>query len=333
MARPPARPRGPKPLAKKRRGKSAAPPRLRARVAAAPKARVKKTPKSKGAGRKGHPIHGNMFSITHSIPTPVAQACGSALPYSGIFRRELTVNTTERVLVFFTNTGRAGTVATVVGLSNPPVATAQTIPTLALADDAGGPTSAKAMKAGVFVSCVTAPLNRAGRVTVLNAKQRILLPAGPGSMSLAQFNTVIDAIKAHPDSLSYTASDFTHPTGFHCHPVDSRVYDQFFDFHGAVSADDMVRSLAVWPGVDPFPRPLSGIVMIFELPPTPQEYTLSFRASFYTRWPLNTIPGQTQRKIPTAPLGMINNHMTLIENVGSRGVPENMDLDNRYLRG
>lgn len=272
--------------------------------------------------KKRHPVHGNMFSLSHNIPTPVAEACGSALPYSGIFRRELTISTAERAIVIFSNVARAGTVALVIGNGATPGLTTQTIPTLALADDAGGPTSAKSMKAAVTLVSATAPLSRAGRITVLNSKQRFFLAATPSTSTQANWNTFIDTVKAHPDAKSYSATDFAHPVTFHCHPVDSRRYNEFVDFFGAVSADEFMRSLAVWPGSDPYARPMSSVIMIFEQPPTAQEYTASFRAAYYTRWPLNTIPGQTQRPVPTAPLSNINAHQQALERLGSQGVPD-----------
>lgn len=323
MARAKARPVRSAP--RKRKG-ARPPPRLQARLAQATR-RVRKKPKPKSAkksqGRAIPKTHGNMFSITHPIPTPVAEACGSALPYAGIFRHELAVST-ERVVVLFSNVGRSGTVALVVGLPTAGAAglTVRTIPTLSLGDDAGGPTSCKAMKGCFSLVNVTAPLNRAGRVTVLNSKQRFLVGAPFSTMTLAQWATFVDTVKTHPDAVSYGGHDFEHPVSFHTYPVDSRAYGEFHDFAGATTSDEFGRSIAIWPGVDPYVRPMSCIVTIFEIPPSTQEYTLSFRAAYYTRWPLNTIPGQTQRRIPTAPLDLINRHVQAMEAAGSRGAPD-----------
>jgi hypothetical protein len=51
---------------------------------------------------------------------------------------------------------------------------------------------------------------------------------------------------------------------------------------------------------------MSSIWVIMEAPSVAQAYTLQFSGSWYTRWPLDTVPGQSMRPVPTAPASAIN---------------------------
>jgi len=268
----------------------------------------------------GTNLSSNIFSTLHSLPTPVAQACGAALPYSGISRLDSTVGTADRVVLIATNTGNSANVILRITLGGSPGYGMSYIPVLGAADDAGGPTSGRAMKLALEMVNSTPLLNMGGRVTVLNARQRLLLPAAPSVMTTAQWNSVLVDVRTHPDARSYGGCDFQLPKIFTAHPVDD-AYNEFDEWRGTTSVDLYADHWAVWPSSLPQKRKMSAIIAVFEAAPSSQDYTITTHASFYTRWGLNTVPGQTQTPVPTAPLTVINDHLAHIENTGSDAVP------------
>lgn len=282
-------------------------------------ARAKPRPKALASRKPASSILSNMFSTSHAAPAPVGIACGDAFPYHGLIRQDAALTIVERYLLVVANTGRAGTVAELVRLTAVPTHTLYTVSTLALADDAGGPTSGRAMKLSLTMVNSTQLLAMGGRVTVLNAKQRVALPAAPNVMTLAQYNTFLNEIRQHPDSQSYSGVDFREPQMFTAHPVDDE-FTHFEEWIGTMSVDGLADHYAVWPGGVPQPRRMSTIFVVFEVPAAPQDYTFTIRPSFYTRWPLSTVPGQAQKPIPTAPLQLINQHVVQASALGKYAV-------------
>merc|ERR1711964_258984 len=51
---------------------------------------------------------------------------------------------------------------------------------------------------------------------------------------------------------------------------------------------------------------MSVIAYVFDQVADPQDYSVTVRASFYTRWPLTTVPGQSMKPIPTASPKIVN---------------------------
>lgn len=287
-------------------------------------------PRKKAARRKpkgkrekmtggGSSVLANIFSTLHPMPTPVAQACGTALPFSGVSRFDFN-QSTDRTIIFAANTGTSAMTSLRVTLGGTPGLTLSNIPVINASDSTGGPTSGKAMKLSLDLVNSTSLLNMGGRVTVLNARQRVLLPAAPASMSSAQWNLFIADVRNHPDARSYGGADFREPKMFLAHPVDDG-YNEFEEWLGTTNADRYCDHFAVWSGSVPQKRRMSTIIMVFESPPSTQEYTVSIRSSYYTRWPLSSVPGQTQRQVPTAPLTVINAHAISAESMGSDAVP------------
>jgi hypothetical protein len=92
------------------------------------------------------------------------------------------------------------------------------------------------------------------------------------------------------------------PTDFISHVVDPVDYDSFGEWHGTYTADEFGEHWAIWPGAVPALRPMSTLFIIFDEPAADQAYTFSVRASFYNRWPLDTVGGQVMHPVPlTAP--------------------------------
>jgi len=124
----------------------------------------------------------------------------------------------------------------------------------------------------------------------------------------------MDSIKDHPLVKAYDGADFKrldrhgrHPT-FICDVVDGVDYENFRPWSGMESSDGFFSHVFSWSGMDnaAHERPMSTVFVLFEVPVNSQVYTLSARASFYTRWPLTTVPGQTQMDIPVSSLERIN---------------------------
>lgn len=162
------------------------------------------------------------------------------------------------------------------------------------------------MKAGVTVVNRTQLLDMGGQVSVLNSSQRVSLPAAPSAMSQAQWSTFFDEIVSHPKSRIYSGADFKKPKTFVTHPLDQTDYLHYEGWHGTLTADEFWAHIAIWPGLAPDPRPMSTVFVVLEVPAVENTYECKSRGSYYTRWPLNTVPGQAQRPVPTAAAGVIN---------------------------
>lgn len=245
------------------------------------------------------------MSPLHPMLVPVPRAQGTALPITGMVRVESTL-LAERRIVMVTNGGSSGTIyVELIGTAIPGEAS-RTVPLLATGATTGGATSMRAMKAGLTIENVTAALTRGGRVYVLNAQQRVALPAAPSSLTLVQLNTFADQLIAHPDCRGFSGQDFGTSRHFHCHVADHIEYENFNTNNGASSPDGIYAHAAVWPGSSVAERPMSCIFVVLEIPATAQDYTFTAHGSFYTRWPLDTVGGQVARDIPTASLSALD---------------------------
>lgn len=244
------------------------------------------------------------------IPSLVHQ--GQAFPIHGMSEYEATVGAAGRWALFFTNTGRSGTIGTALswaktGGSSPAINQRMfTLPLLASADDAGGPTSARAMKIGVDVLTNTQVLNRGGAIYVLNSDQRILFPNAPSVMTSTEWNTFWDSVTSHPRRNKLDLCHFDPAQHYYGHVVDDPAYNNFDEFHGTYSLDEFLKHVGLWPGTSPLDRPMSTIIILIDAPATTQVVSFTARASLYTRWTLNTVPGQAQKDIPTASSETLN---------------------------
>lgn len=291
------------------------------------KAAPKQKPKASKPKVKPRPRQariGHVLSPHHSANVPTLLRTGHALPYSGMIRFDLDISPTQTFLFAITNNGVSGTVASFIRgelVAGAFVANgffAYTIPTLALADSAGGPTSARSMKIGVSLVNNTSKFNMGGRVFHLNCQQRIRLAAPPSTMTGAQLSNAINAIKAFPKCVGYSGPHFEESREFTGNVVDNTRYEDFDEFIGTQTVDEFWDHIAIWPGGPTVPgdRPMSTIFLMFTPPAVTNTYTISVRASYYTRWALDTIPGQTMKPIPTADPATINAVHAVAEKVG-----------------
>lgn len=276
----------------------------------------KNGPRKSGLGNSMHP-HSKTL-----IPTAIRS--GDAFPMAGVIRpASLDCAVGDRKLLGVTNFGAAGTVMTIVSVNGINVSrNSYCIPLLALADDAGGPTSARAMKCGLSLVNTSPVLTRCGRVYHLNGTARVFLPALPSLMSSVQWGAFMDSLIAMPNATPYEGDAFGGDgKQFQCNVIDNVDYEDFTPFNGLVTTDEWYQHVAVWPGVTPLPRPMSTCWVIIESPAAgnPQTYNPTATAQFYTRWPLTSVPGQNMTPIPTADNMVINAMHSVSEAAASMG--------------
>lgn len=256
----------------------------------------------------------SVFSPMSPSLVPTLTASGKSFPVTGMYRKTIEHNPNQRRIYVFSNTGESANVMLigsmdVTGSSSPGWDTFSA-PTVALDHSSGaGPTAGRAMKMGATVVNATAKLTASGRVFVLNCDQRLLLGAAPSLLTRSMYNAFCDSVVNHPNSREYSGSDFGRPHSWYSHVVDPVHYEKFTTWQGAQSIDDYAEHWATWEGDAPEDRSMSTIVIVAESPPAVQSYTFSGRGSWYTRWPLNTVLGQTSREIPVASQTTLNAHM------------------------
>lgn len=242
----------------------------------------------------------------HLVPTIVSE--GLAFPMVGSTVQAVNAGTAARTLLAVANTGVAGTVLSYLTNNTTPGLGVNTIPLLANGSDAGGPTSARAMKSGVTIVNRTKLLDQGGQLAVLTASQRVSLPAAPSAMTQAQWNTFLDSIVAHPRSKLYSGSDFQKSKTFINYPLDQSDYIGYQGFHGTLTVDEFWSHIAVWPSSGHEQRPMSTIFIVMETPSATNAYEVKTRSAFYTRWPLDSVPGQAHRPVPVANASVVNQH-------------------------
>jgi hypothetical protein len=253
------------------------------------------------------------------VPAPVNE--GEAFPVFGMARLEL--NMTNRHLLIFSNVGSSAGVGAYI---NPTAAAyaggVMNIATLTSSATAGGPTSGRAMKLGVTLVNVTPSLTRGGRVYVLNANQRILLGASPSTMTEAQWDAVADTVRAHPKVQTFSGSDFSSEKTFVCFPTNDTDYRNYQDWEGTDTASTFLAHLSTFSGASVGdPRPMSTIFVVIDEPAAPQNWSVYVRAAYYTRWPLNSVLGQHNVPVPTAPLATLNAASSVAEGLAGHGRP------------
>jgi hypothetical protein len=280
-------------------------------------------------------------------PVPSVLSDGRALPHTGLISDDFVVHLNRKILLV-TNTGDSGTVGMLVEVdSNGSVVglpVTYTIPTMAQPDADGGPSAARSMKLGVTVINCSNALKRGGRITYLNSSQRLpalsfTLPVPPllhpSNWHYGQYQNLVDGIKSSPYRRRITADDLVTPKQLIAYPVDSISYNKYSSFKGALSSSVFLTPETVEDGVtypahnrthtefldyisvhspgnpEVTPRPMSTIAYIFEPTSEPQDYSLTVRGAYYTRWPLTSVPGQSMKNTPTAPaahLNQLHNH-------------------------
>ena len=251
----------------------------------------------------------NFLDPMSPVAPPTAISSGKALPHNGLVSGDFVVGSTNTTVLVCTNTGDSGTVGVLWNVS--PAGeyvdgeTVFTIPTLALADNEGGASAVRASKLSVTVVNCTNTLKRGGRVTYLNSSQR--LPERKTNAAL-RYAAIIEGVKSSPYRRRITGDQLSHPQQLIGYPVDATRYEEFTPHNGTLTADEFAPYLFRASLTDPAPktRPMSTVVYIFDPVTDPQDYSVTIRASYYTRWPITTVPGQSMTMMPTADPKAIN---------------------------
>lgn len=268
--------------------------------------------KGKGGQGAGRQNAGNMLSFQSSANVPTIVQTGNAYPIRGVIRSGLALLTSPenftRTLICVTNTGISGTaMATLQSDGILVTQTAYTIPLLAAADSAGGPTSGRAMKSGVHIINTSPFLNKGGRVYVLKCTARVRMGQSVVGLTVANFNTLFNTLVAHPDTIQAGGEDFGGKGKMiNNHVVDVQKYEDFAEWNGTQTVVDFFAHVAVWPLLVTKDRPMSSIWVLIETPPAAQTYSVDAHSAFYTRWSVDTVVGQNMVPIPTAPADVLN---------------------------
>lgn len=261
----------------------------------------------------------SVFSPLHPGNVPSSMPEGNAFPVRGMVRANFTTDSTTGWLLLIGQTGQSANVMMSWSNIATPATTSYVVPTLALADDAGGPSAGRAMKAG-FTMVNSSPVTSvSGLVYVLPASQRLLLPAAATSMTQAHVNSVMTAVKAHPETQIFSAGNFVEPRAFYSHVVDDIQYSTYEAWAGTEARDDYVLHAAIWPGANPSPRPLNFFWVYMDSTTLGNTYTVTVDSAFYTRWSLGTIMAQNETPVPLASLPTVVAQRKAAEQQGSTG--------------
>jgi len=280
---------------------------------AVPKRRASKKSAKKSTGANGsdhkHPEPYHLSPHYHEN-IPNALRSGQAFPYTGMLRLELVQAIGETIFIAATNPGSAGSVALIGRLigAGPPTYSVATIPTLSLSDEAGGPTSTRAMKFGLSLTCNTPVLSRGTRIFHLNGQSRLRVDSPPSTAALGVFQSIVNVVTAMPSTVSYDNTHFGDTKEFTSNVVDNVRYVDFEVFEGTLTNDQMAAHMQVWPGIGAGlrDRPMSTTWLVFSPPASVQNYSVAFHGSYYTRWGLSTVQGQSQTDIPVALISVVN---------------------------
>jgi len=251
----------------------------------------------------------------HPVPFPSVASAGKALPVTALVEADFVVHNNPHLLLV-SNVGNAGTVGLILEIDestgNLLSEKLLTFPTLAQADDNGGPTAGRAMKFSVAVTNATPPLQRGGRVTYLNCSQRLPGPAGTPS-TWTGLDGMIESIKSYPLRRRVTGDSLgvaKQLVGFVC---DQPSYNGFGPWRGTLNLSEFTSHVMGASTGNPTPEiavqhqlPMIVAAWVFDSTTEAQSYSITVRGSYYTRWPLTTVPGQTMKNTPTAPQASIN---------------------------
>lgn len=169
---------------------------------------------SRRASKSGHGL-GQLFNpFVTQAPIPSLSYEGPAVPITTNSVNTLT--TTLGKILCVTNVGSSNMCAWEVDAAGSNVVRAGSF--LGSAGSAGGPTSCRAMKAGILMKNVTATLSVAGTVRVLKTNRRLEFAAAPSAFTAGNYTTLRDDIANHPDTSIYSAADFVHGKCFFTTP-------------------------------------------------------------------------------------------------------------------
>lgn len=279
----------------------------RIQPAPAPRPRKTKVPND-GYPELGQGICMNFMDPKCPMPVPTTVSAGKALPHTALASKSFSVPPNHTGLVIAMQVAGSSSVGFHCLLDHNKVMVSLSdamydVPTLSAASLGGGCTASRAMRLSCSVVNTTNVVNRGGAVTYINSAQR-LPPIDPEK----DFSQFVEGIVESPyrkvttgDTLLGTPSC---PNKLVSYPTDMTLYNSFESHAGALGYNSYMRRIAqhVVAGgnvLNALPRSMSVIAWIFDPPPLENTYRVTIRASYYTRWPLETVPGYHMKAIPT----------------------------------
>lgn len=239
---------------------------------------------------------------------------GKAFPVHGMYRYP--INVSGGMLFAITNTGTTATVMSGVNLTGGTIGL-YSIPSIVDRAADGGPSSGRAMKAGLAIVNTTAPLSITGQVYVTGVDQRLSIPVPASQMTVAQWQAVADTIAADTRTKLYSAAQLSRPHHTYVHPSDTPTYEGFRPWDGTDSVDTFWEGFVEDSTGNTRPRPMSTIFVYIVAPPVTQQYVLTVRAAYYTRWAAATVMGQSQIPIPTGSHHSVSMHRSIAQRAGA----------------
>lgn len=299
------------------------------------KAQPKAAPKQKAKGTKkakGRPVAlatGGLkvaFDPTNKVVPPLLVPQLGVFPIQGTIRKEpiQAVNTAYFLIVSAipgrSTVGLYGSYPVAGGATIPYTATPfelWSLPLLASPASVAGATSSRVTKAGVRAVNATPNLYQGTRLYVSHLDQRMRFPADPSTMTASQWVSTFDVLRALPEPMTrpHSWSDYG-PSGKledksqYVHVVDEVKYADYAVHLGPCPDGlDFFDHVAVWNGSTEEPRPMSTIVFSWSGTGSAnflQDLTFYVDAQFVTRWPVDTVPGQSAITLAAAPQSVVS---------------------------
>lgn len=268
-------------------------------------------PPQKSSGRM--PVGQTRMRPT-SFPVPVSQPCGSATTYYGARKVVIPLNTNTDRLIFVTSTGSSGAVMGMVTRTNSTGALSFNVYGLNKISVCGtatvvGPTSGRSQTCSFELTNFSNPLNAGGEILIIPLVQRLGVSGMPSTWGSAGFSSIVAALmdlgRFKPNNLI----DFMHvpkARQYYCSVADRTVYERFEPWR-AVETDDAAgfndysTEFMTWEGLGNEtrrPRGMNYYAIYIPAVANAQSLSITVRASFYLRWPLNTPMAEMQTAVP-----------------------------------
>lgn len=284
--------------------------------------RAKAKPAGGPTAKASHAVSKALFDPTSSAIPPSMYPSIGVFPVNGSVRDDVNATANLRYLLCVTAIPGRSTCGFLfrVAKSGTTVATSTkfyNLPTLNNAYSAGGPTSSRFTKVGFRVENLTPAMYQGGRVYVTHLTQRVALPKSASTMTADDWAETIDGFRTMPANRTkvFTWNDFG-ASGkyirkpFVCTVTDEPKYNEFNTHLGPeTTLDGFWENVGVWNSPSPSteaPHPMSILFMHWDTIDTPtatsilQDITVQVDAQVLTRWPANTVLGQSHRDLPAA---------------------------------
>jgi hypothetical protein len=277
------------------------------RTAVKPRGRVQprkqRQPKKKKSSRKFKQgrIMPSSFDPRDCSIIPSTKWEGECVPVTTTVRDIITTDPANFTLYCVNNSGDSSTCGLIVSTSAVPVYTLRNTARLQQIGPAGGPTSGRAMRAGVEVNCTTAPLNANGTVHVLVTDSRLTIDGQPGAgATQAGWLTLISNITTHPDCRHYSAAEFMSTRLFFSRPRNQTDYEDWAGWQGStLTLAQYSATFLDWNGWTGRSFPMSAIYVVFEPLTVTTAYNVTPLMQYMTRWDAGNVMSTTHRISPT----------------------------------